>query len=868
MERLVAGLSDRYAIKRELGRGGMATVYLAEDVRHHRDVALKVLHPELAAVIGADRFLREIEIAASLTSPHILPLHESGQFDNLLFYVMPYVAGESLRDRLRREKQLPVEQAVRLASQVARALEYAHDHGVIHRDIKPENILLAGDDAVVTDFGIARAVTAAGGERLTETGLSLGTPHYMSPEQAAGQADIDARTDIYSLGCVLYEMLAGDPPFTGPNVQAIIARVLTEDPAPVRKLRPSVPVPLAVAVHKAIGRLPADRFSGAAQFGEAIERAMEAGSQDVTIGATPIGPPRRRVTPVSILLPLATAVLAAAVVWLVRSPQSVTVSALRFEVPYPSGHHPVRGAPPIAISPDGRMIAFTARDSQTSRLFVRAIDEFESRALAGTEGAHTPFFSPDGNWIGFVGDRSIFKVAVTGGLPVQIAEAPFVTLGATWVPGTIIVGGVGAGLMRVAETGGSLELLARGDSSSVPYAAAPTVTPDGRHVIATLQNDRTAMFSIETGAMTSVDGLQGAHNARVWRDRLVFAVGDELRVAPFDEQRLTPSGPSDVLQDAVYGTRGGTFTRFSYFALADNGTLAYVPGGFEAEQSHVVWVDRSGRSRQVVDFRGQHFFPHLSPDGKRVAVQEGNDVWVYDVERGTRTALTRSGGTDPTWHPDGQRVTYASAPSGSHMSLYTVVADGSEDSQLLFTAEHPAFPHSWSPDGSALAFYQVSPTSARDILVLRKSDNAFVADSFLVTRYNERSPVFSPDGKWIAYTSDESGTDEIYVRPYPGPGGKWTISRGGGREPVWSRDGRSLFFRRGSQVLAVAMQLRPKDLTAGEPTVIVSGGGEQYFSVSGSQSYDVSLDGQRFLMTEQMESSQPQTFRVIVGWLR
>ncbi|HEV8151137.1 MAG TPA: serine/threonine-protein kinase, partial [Gemmatimonadales bacterium] len=273
--RLTAALAGRYAIERELGQGGMATVYLARDLRHDRSVALKVLRPELAAVIGAERFLQEIRVTAGLQHPHILPLHDSGEIEHFLYYVMPYVEGESLRERLTRERQLAIDDAVRIATEAASALAYAHGRGVIHRDIKPENILLASGAsgaAVVADFGIARAVTAAGGGRLTETGLSLGTPQYMSPEQATADRELDGRSDVYALGCVVYEMLTGEPPHTGPTTQSVIAKLLTEDPRPLRSGRPSVPAHVAGAVHKALARLPADRFRGAAEFAEALTR--------------------------------------------------------------------------------------------------------------------------------------------------------------------------------------------------------------------------------------------------------------------------------------------------------------------------------------------------------------------------------------------------------------------------------------------------------------------------------------------------------------------------------------------------------------------------------------------------------------------
>ncbi|OGT99109.1 MAG: hypothetical protein A2085_04190, partial [Gemmatimonadetes bacterium GWC2_71_10] len=291
--RLQAALAGRYVIERELGRGGMGAVYLAEDLKHHRPVAIKVLHPELAGTLGSERFLREIELSARLTHPHILPLHDSGEAAGFLYYVMPYVEGESLRDRLAREKQLPIEDALQIAREVADALSYAHSHDVVHRDIKPENILLAAGHAVVADFGIARAITAAGGEKLTETGLAIGTPMYMSPEQAAGSRDLDGRSDLYSLGCVLYEMLAGQPPFTGPTVESVIHQHLAVEPPAVTNLRPAVPASVVAALARALAKTPADRFNPVALFGEALGRRASAATP--TAAPARVSSPSRRV---------------------------------------------------------------------------------------------------------------------------------------------------------------------------------------------------------------------------------------------------------------------------------------------------------------------------------------------------------------------------------------------------------------------------------------------------------------------------------------------------------------------------------------------------------------------------------------------
>jgi serine/threonine-protein kinase len=424
---LSEALRDRYLIQRELGSGGMATVYLADDVKHRRHVAVKVLRAELAAVLGAERFLKEIEVTANLQHPHILPLFDSGVAGTALFYVMPYVEGETLRVRLSREKQLPVADAVRIATEVASALDYAHRHGVIHRDIKPENILLHDGRALVADFGIALAVSRAGGARVTETGLSLGTPQYMSPEQATADRDLTPRSDVYALACVLYEMLTGDPPHTGSTAQAIIAKVITESPRPIRPARPSVPPHVESAVLTALEKLPADRFASAAEFAAALTGASDArtaGSLATTmVTAQPAARRRARTVPLVALAALALAGAGAAG-WIVGHRAESGSAPARVSLAIPTSHRVSTGLEPVgAISPDGSTLVYTAEGAGgTVRLYSRRLADLNPVPLAGTEGGCCPVFSPDGQWILF-GGTEIRKIASAGGAATTVPIA-------------------------------------------------------------------------------------------------------------------------------------------------------------------------------------------------------------------------------------------------------------------------------------------------------------------------------------------------------------------------------------------------------------------------------------------------------------
>ena len=440
--RLNTALEGRYAIERELGEGGMATVYLADDLKHERKVALKVLKPELAAVVGAERFLIEIKTTANLQHPHILPLFDSGEVDGLLYYIMPFIDGESLRDKLKRETQLSLKEALEITEALAGALDHAHRHGVVHRDIKPANILLHEGQPLVADFGIALAVSVAAGDRITETGLSLGTPPYMSPEQAAAERELDGRSDQYSLACVLYEMLAGQPPFNAPTAQATVAQILAVDPPPLSERRRTVPAGVAAAVHRALEKVPADRFDTAGDFTEALTTG-EYWTPVEARGAVAPGSPQ---SPTLVRTLAATLVVVGALAvwgWLRPSiPPPGNMISRRIVIPVPTRQQlsiPQRRALPFALSPDGSLLVYAAvREGRTS-LYLRPLDDFESTELAGTEGAKQPFFSWDGTQIGFFANGQLQRVPIDGGAPFQIAEVPGVPQGASWGPSDTIV---------------------------------------------------------------------------------------------------------------------------------------------------------------------------------------------------------------------------------------------------------------------------------------------------------------------------------------------------------------------------------------------------------------------------------------------
>ena len=581
--RLNAALEGRYAIERELGEGGMATVYLADDLKHERKVALKVLKPELAAVVGAERFLAEIKTTANLQHPHILPLFDSGEADGFLFYVMPYVEGEALRDRIDREKQLPVDEAVALASKVAAALQHAHEHGVIHRDIKPGNILLQDGEPVVADFGIALAVGAAGSNRLTETGLSLGTPYYMSPEQATGdQAVGGASTDTYALGSVLYEMLVGDPPYPGSTTQAVLGKIIAGEPVSATKHRPSVPANVDAALRKALEKLPADRFASAQDFVRALGDEHFRYGELAAAGAGADGWG-------GLGGAVAAAVVASAVtggvVWSLTSDDAPEPgSTSRFAIDLP-GEGALRGGTiqVLEVTRDGRALVFNVLSFESgqvgSQLFVRRLGDLEAVPIRGSEGVGSFFLSPDGESVGFndLSDNTFKRIPVTGGPPMAIAETGTGgggIRGVSWGDaGTIVFATAAyAGLMRVADVGGVPEPLTTPPEGSQEIHRHPHFFPGGELLLFVItrpdQPGQVAALSLETGRYEVLTAGTWPHY--VAGGVLVFEREDVLWAVAFDPNQVAiTSDPVPVLEGLEAAGRR--------FSISTHGTLVYSP---------------------------------------------------------------------------------------------------------------------------------------------------------------------------------------------------------------------------------------------------------------------------------------------------
>jgi serine/threonine-protein kinase len=872
VSRLGAALSDRYLIERELGAGGMATVYLAQDLRHDRRVAIKVLRPELAAVIGAERFVREIKTIAALQHPHILGLIDSGEVNGTAYYVMPFVEGESLRDRLNREQQLPVAEAVRLAGEVADALDYAHRHGVIHRDIKPENILLHDGHALVADFGIALAVSSAGGStRMTETGMSLGTPTYMSPEQAMGEREITARSDIYALGCVAYEMLTGEPPFTGATAQAIVARMMTEPPRPLITQRHTIPPQVEATVLTALEKLPADRFESAREFADALRGkggTLAMTSARSARGGEPGRAPALR-NPLVLSLAAALALVAgvAAVEWR-EAHRERPADIVRFSVPTPSGMLITNAAlsTNMAISPDGRTLAYpiVTKDG-TSHLAIRALSDAAARTLAGTENAQQPAFSPDGRWVAYLVGNVMWKVQVAGGTPVMVGPTGVGPTGLSWSGETILVGNP-TGILAVPANGGPSRVVAHVDTAAGDvFFVQPHALPDGNTVLFSIQptggqaRSRLALLSLKSGAITRTD-LSLLDPLGVIDGTLVYVTAaGALSAVPFDLRTGRASSNPVTLGPNVLTTVAGA----SEAALSPTGTLVYQSSNAAAI---VGWADATGRFEPVLSDPQSYTYPRLSPDGRRIAMSIASggraDVWIYDIASATPTRLTNSGGVSdrPEWTPDGTRVLYR-GDRGNRSAIWWQPADLSGPPvPLLASDRHNYFEGVIDPAGTTLA-YQVDDggTSQADVNYRAVSGDT-ASHPIAASDFVEAQPRFSPDGRWIASVTDASGKSEVVVQPFPGPGARVQVSAGGGSEPVWARDGKRIFYRDGRNLMAAAISTSPTLTVTGRTAVFPD---EYMFAQAPHANYDVSPDGQRFLM---VKSAERPELLVVHGW--
>ncbi len=829
LSRLTAALADRYRVERELGAGGMATVYLAHDLRHERDVAIKVLHPDLGAVLGGERFLAEIKTTARLQHPHILPLLDSGVADGLLYYVMPFVKGETLRARLEREKQLPLADAVRIAREVAGALDHAHKQGIIHRDIKPENILLQDGAAVVADFGIALAVQQAGGQRMTQTGLSLGTPHYMSPEQAMGEKSIDARSDIYALGAVTYEMLAGEPPFTGPTTQVIVAKVLSERPVSLRSIRESVSANIDGAVLTALTKTPADRFSNAGAFADALT------STAAIAGAIVDGPrPASRASRAVTVATLGIALVFATLWWRNRAPSESDAAVIRMVVEQEAGERlPLLISRVVAISPDGSAIAFTASLPNGQGVMLRRMGDIGATPIAMRTGQ--PSFSLDGSKLLMRGGTELYVGSINGGTFSRIPSSDHFRIGpgenfsATWLDEShfLLSGDSAVKIVSVAD--GSVRAIALSSREAI---RAPLLVRNGGAVIASqLDRARDAMklvhVDLQSGAVESL-GIEGVLPLGWVDDALVFvtASGDIMAVPMNGNAVATRAAPRRVA--------GGVLTLpgavgVAYAAMSNNGHLIYADN---STLSQLVRAIPGGAVSRLLPDTQDFEFPRYSPDGKRIAVAIADpqthrkSISVLDVTTGTLTRVTDlAADVDrdrPEWSADGTRVIYR-VSDGRKIRVAMRAIDQAESERFLEAGAGSYNETVMARDGRTLigrvngGSTQAAGNSDQQVYAWQLGDT--VKTQVTRGRALVTGPRVSPDARWVAYSEDSGDGFQVYVTSFPGPGPRIRVNRGAGGNPVWRRDGQALYFTEGDAVVEVSLRFAPGPIVVGTRTV-------------------------------------------------
>jgi Tol biopolymer transport system component len=871
-----------YEVVAPIGAGGMGEVYQAHDTKLGRDVAIKVL-PEAFAhdTERLARFQREAKMLASLNHPNIATIHGLEQSNGTSYLVMELVSGETLADRVKREGAVPVEEALKIAVQIAEALEAAHEKGIIHRDLKPANVKVTPEGKVkVLDFGLAKAFAGEVADSnpsqsptlsavATMQGVLLGTAAYMSPEQARGKA-VDKRTDIWAFGCVLYELLTGKQAFQGETVTEILAAVLKGEPE-WQALHTNTPIKIRDLLRRCLQKDVNKRCRDAGDVRIEIEEALAApATAEATAPTKGIHALGWRTVPLIAVGTFIAAVIVGLAAWNLKPAPPQPKPVLRLTITLPPGEQlAALDSPAIALSPDGTQLAYVAIRGGPQQIYLRALNNLESRPIAGTEGANSPFFSPDGQWLGFFASGKLKKVSVSGGAAVILGGA-WDPHGASWgSQGTIVFSPSTAGvLQRVPDAGGTPQPLTRLEKSDVNNGW-PEFLPGGKAVLfaaSTISGNWTSaqvvVHSVGTGEQRRL--LQGTHPRFAPSGHLLYAQGGTLMAVAFNSQRLEVTGAAvPVVEGVLQSVSKGD----AQYSISATGSLVYVSGGVQSTQRRMVWVDRKGVEQALPAPARPYRYTRISADGQRVATgieESENHIWLYDLLRETLTRWTFEGGVNimGAWTPDGKRIAFQS-DTGGPQNIYWQLANGGGGLERLTTSEYINAPNSWSPDGQALAFIEIRPDTGYDILVLRLSDRK--VQPFLRTRFNESAPRFSPDGRWLAYISDESGRFEVYVQPYPGPGGKWQVSTDGGTEPVWNPNGRELFYREGDKMMAVDVTTQPS-FSAGKPKMLFEG---PYLPTPVTfPNYDVSPDGQRFLMLKSVDQSQaaPTQINVVLNW--
>lgn len=865
-----------YEIQSPLGTGGMGEVYRARDTRLNRTVAVKILPSHLSDKPEAkQRLEREARAISSLNHPNICTLYDVGQQDGVDFLVMEFLEGETLADRLMKGP-LPPEHVLKYGVEICEGLEKAHRSGVVHRDLKPGNIMLTKTGAKLMDFGLAKetmspsldasALTAVtSGQPLTEKGTIIGTFQYMSPEQLQGH-EADARSDIFALGAVLYEMITGKRAFPGKSQISVASAILGEDPEPITASRPMSPPALDYVVRTCLAKDPEGRFQTAHDVKLQLKWIAEGGSQAGEAGRVPAG--RRRWERTSWLLATAFFLLAVAggAAWWQASERRPHLMYFHASVPFPAND--------LALSSDGRMLAMVAYSQQANNyvLWTHEVGGRRTYALAGTQGASYPFWSPDGKFIGFFADGKLKKVEVSGGQTQVLCDAPN-GRGGTWNRDGVIVfapGSIGVGLFRVSSWGGTPVEMTKPDTTRFETSHRwPMFLPDGKHFLylaanfsGSLENNAIFLGSLDSQERRSLVGTSA--NAAYAEPGYLLYLRDKTLVAqPFDLRRFVLSGePHTVSDEVLYVPR----VYRAVFSVSSK--VLVTQTGKDASLSQLTWYDRSGKLTGAVGVPGSYNNVRLSPDGRRVATDQTDsdghniDVWIHEATGGATTRFTFDPAADqtPVWSPDGKQILFSSSRRLG-FRLYVKNADGSgpEEEVVDLGADSQVNAWEWSRDGK--------------YVLLRKRNELWylswperVAKPLWQPKWTVRNAQFSPDGRWMAYASNETGSWEIFVSPFPSVNGKWQVSSSGGEEPRWRQDGKELFYLSAEgKMMAVAVKT-VASFEAGPPVTLFQTQRRQPISALDLFSYDVSGDGQRFLIATKVDEASAAPLSILLNW--
>jgi Tol biopolymer transport system component len=853
-----------YEIVAATGAGGMGDVYRARDVRLDRDVAVKTIKGPFT-----ERFEREARAISALNHPNICTLHDVGEHEGSGYLVLEYIDGKPIAG------PLPVDQAVGYGIQICEALHAAHRKGIVHRDLKPANILLTKQGVKLLDFGLAKlgpaansvvATSGAGAEQATMAALTgahtvVGTPQYMAPEQIEGR-EVDARTDIFAFGCVLYELLTGRRAFEGKTSSSVMASVLATQPAPLEQLVPLTPPALERIVSRCMAKDPEDRWQTARDVAAELQWVQQGGSK---VGLPVMVTKRRRSREGLAWGAFGLAVVAAAALgyaWWKRAPEPPAL--MRFTLTTPPTLTNL-GSP--AISPNGRHVAFAATDAEGKRrIWIRSLDSVEPRVLAGTDGALRPFWSPDSRFVGYTAGGKVKKADIAGGPPQVLCDLQYGADGSWSSQGVILVDGRGNDpIWRVPAGGGEAKVEVSGDpSKGLPGAGWPQFLPDGKHFLYTRYGGGTAVPELTVGALDSKDAtplFRTASRVEYAEPGYLLFVREQTLVAQkFDARTLKLEGEAVPVSEGLgIGDLG-----LASFSASRTGILVFRPGN--VEQRQLVWYDRAGKETPAIEEAGDFSNPSLSADGTRLAFDrtDGNtpNLWIRDIARGVTSRFTfeQTSAVNAQWSPDGRRIAFTATPKGPP-DLYVKDTAGTREPELLVASPEPKYLSDWSPDGKYLIYSAQASDTGWDVWALPVAgDRKPIA--LAKSRFDEMFATISPNGKYLAYWSNESGRSEVYVQEFPEARSKWQVSTDGGVEPFWRRDGRELFYRNGTRIMAVPVETGAT-FTAGTPSELFKG---RFATLVSRARYRPSADGQRFLAVVTMGQDAVQPASVVVNW--